>query len=1161
MDNQAGYMEALGSNCNNAGWEDFKQGEYHTGQTVADMMRCRLMSTALWFANESTHTAPKDIEDERMRCEVVNTFGYILKHLYCKPHPGWKRGVEYAWKTFQNMGDEKLGTGLPPGPVTDKRCTQCGYEGSWRPPGIINGEMATWLLLQWRVMEKITHMERTMDCTKDWKTYQLQLRQDGTITANDEEGKTKLEAVKEEVKKTAQQIVNHMQEEVTDVLVTVSRCSNGQEACGTELLKTIKVLEETIREREEAGTNAEDSVGTPPGSTTSARGSQPQAPASPEQAPAPLPASEGTGSQGETVATGVSGPTGTQGDPASGAAAGPAPDSKEPRQPGSSAVDDYKSTCENTDSGPQSTTVISSGAASVSITPVTYNYGAAAPCKFLKELAEQAERAKSTPKTVENTKNDKRERAPSGETNVQGTGTTQITTGNGQEDSPPAPAPAPAPAPPANPAAPAAAAPKAEAEPAPTTTTTSSSGPAAVSPGPIGQPGAAGENGATGAAGSSGKDDVIDGGNDDPPPLNPPKPKPNPNPNQTGSSPSGTGGASLADGTEHGGGRGQGGPGGGGGGSGSSSSSASDPSTPGSTGHQPPGSSRPGSDPSTQPNNAQGTGSQPTDSDGGFGLSLDRAPAVGSIGEGYAPATPTEKTSGTGGMNSRGGPDAPDLTGAVLTATTPIMLFLSAVTVALLGYSLWKYLAYLANRQRKFRTVRDVPSLPLDEEILQHLQRGELPPPDYGYTMVRDRQPGRLPAARRRRPPRVHKRTIIELHLEVLNECEATECESVKDDYLQIVVDAFMRGNNTCTSSSNVCTPDDGLATQDSTTNADSPTRDTPTDIDGPGPWSPNEDDPDPWSCMENIQLATAPCPPHEDDPWSCMETIPLATDRCPPNADDPHPRSCVLHIQFETDPCAPHAHDPDPWKCMEPIELATHTSPPHEDNHDPWSCMATIQLATDPCTPNEDDPDPWNCMETIQLEQEQARPPTGPGDANPDCRHWINWIDRNKYMLRECTTQPWFLHLKADWKQYLREHMAADEDHGQRAFGEAATSPMKKLRLWKQWVEQQHRQMSMYKAEWFQHLLENIEEETVPDKGDVPGLAKDLDVEKAPAAEDMLRVRALPCTQLHPQPYMKTPLTANICIPILALVIEQCAVERRLQETELYVDALLQQC
>ncbi|KJP84943.1 hypothetical protein AK88_05421 [Plasmodium fragile] len=355
------------------------------------------------------------------------------------------------------------------------------------------------------------------------------------------------------------------------------------------------------------------------------------------------------------------------------------------------------------------------------------------------------------------------------------------------------------------------------------------------------------------------------------------------------------------------------------------------------------------------------------------------------------------------------------------------------------------------------------------------------------------------------------KRTIIELHLAVLNECEAPDWENVKEDYLQILVQEFAHDlephANEYSSTSDAPSTNEGLSG-----NNVSSTVDPPTDFDGKDPCLPP--DPDPWSCMETTQLATDPCAPHDCDPWSCMENIQLATDPCPPTEDPP----------------------------------------------DPWSCMETIPLQTDPCPPN--DCASCSCMESIQLDAQQNAH-FNPEHATSDCTHWINWIDRNKYFLRECTTQPWFLQLKADWKQHVRDHMAANVEHGHSALGEAATPPMQKLDLWKQWIAQQHRHMSTYsQEEWFKHLLHNVEEETVPQHGQAPIVHNDLEVEKVMAAQQMLRVRAVPRSQpLHPQPYMKKPLTAKIWILLLALVIEHCEVERSLQDKELYVDALLQKC
>ncbi|KJP85434.1 hypothetical protein AK88_04937 [Plasmodium fragile] len=484
---------------------------------------------------------------------------------------------------------------------------------------------------------------------------------------------------------------------------------------------------------------------------------------------------------------------------------------------------------------------------------------------------------------------------------------------------------------------------------------------------------------------------------------------------------------------------------------------------------------------------------------GDFKLDMTNLTGLNTVSGSFAPPTLEKKKyglwDGTKVPPKSDGPLAPDLTADILTATTPVLFFLASVTVALLGYSIWKYFAYLGQKRRRtYRIVRDVPSPPLDEEILQHLQRGHLPPPDYGYTMIRDRQPGRLPAAPRRgqRPPRVHKRTIIDLHLEVLNECEVAEWENVKDDYLQILVEEFMRGNNGHSSSLDAPITNQALSGHNV-----SSTVAPPTDSDGTDTCPPNEDDPDAWRCMETMQLATDRCPPNDEDRWNCMETIQLERDRCPPNEEDR-----------------------------------------------------------------------WNCMETIQLDAEQRRAHSNHREAHsaPTWHtKWIPWIERNKYMLRECTTQPWFLQLKADWKQYLREHMAAHQHNAQRALGERGHIPsveMKKLRLWKAWVATQNKRTDTYSEQaWFQHLLNNVQEQTESHKCAVPVVGQDLEVEHAIGTEDVLRVRDVPRSQpLHQDAHTKKHDIAKLWMLLLASVIEQCELECRLQQTELYVDDLLEQ-
>ncbi|KJP85108.1 hypothetical protein AK88_05260 [Plasmodium fragile] len=255
-----------------------------------------------------------------------------------------------------------------------------------------------------------------------------------------------------------------------------------------------------------------------------------------------------------------------------------------------------------------------------------------------------------------------------------------------------------------------------------------------------------------------------------------------------------------------------------------------------------------------------------------------------------------------------------------------------------------------------------------------------------------------------------------------------------------------------------------------------------------------------------------------------------------------------------------------------------TDPCPPHDP--DPWSCMETIQSETDPCPPNAADPDACSCMETIQLDAPHSRAPTVPGDATSHCTHWINWIDRNKDILRECTGHTWFLQLKADWQQYLREHMVANEHnvvYGHRELGDAATMERKKLDLWKEWVAQQHALMHIYGAEeWFQHLLHTVAHETTEETGsqrEQTFHANNIPTAQEGATDAAAQKRApenIPLTKVkepeqqhdhYPELRHTEHLTAHkLWMLVLSLLIEECDMEQNMKETELYVDDLLEQ-
>ncbi|KJP84811.1 hypothetical protein AK88_05555, partial [Plasmodium fragile] len=432
-------LDMYAISCEHAGWTrrgHTHQGNLYTGQTVGDVMKCRLMVGALLFAsdwrNHMTHTKANLDNDKDMkaimRCIVANVFAYILAEIPC----GFQwLGPDQAWYIMRSMGD----TGGVVNPISRGTCTLDEYKDTKVGTADLQGAVKNWLQQSTTISARINAIQKNPKCNIKWKIYKKEMEAKGE--AEDSSSMFKEEDMQRLVKKQVQEVFTKIRNTVQKKVQRARNTTGGSRDLRDS---DVDSADEEEEEQQNAQKDMKERTGAGGPAAPKPAATKPQAPASPEQAPASPPAGE----DGKKGAKGEAGPTGPQEDPASGAAAAQAPDSKEPRQPGSSAVEDYKSICEHTDSAPQSTTVISSGASSVSITPVTYTYGAEAPCKFLQERAEQAERAKTTPKTVENTKNTKRDSAPSGDTNVHGDA---VVDGGSPDDPPPLNPPKPKPNP------------------------------------------------------------------------------------------------------------------------------------------------------------------------------------------------------------------------------------------------------------------------------------------------------------------------------------------------------------------------------------------------------------------------------------------------------------------------------------------------------------------------------------------------------------------------------------------------------------------------------------------------------------------------------------------------------------------------------------------
>ncbi|KJP86100.1 hypothetical protein AK88_04291 [Plasmodium fragile] len=822
MEKMEPNMDALGSNCNNYGWQHWadQAASPRVGHNEGDRIPCKFMTIALYFLKRWSHNAGLH-DDEKtndmklkgyMRCAVVHMFTEILFEYVCRR----KWGTFYAWYSVHGMMQDG-------GIKTSAAATECAMDrlmditrGTWSmseeiKEGLRNNATLKSMLRR-NKMENACQKKIKPEQTKDNRPL------DSNRQTDKASGKIRVE---ERLNTGLKTVLKKVQKEIS---------RKG----GTDPDETDSDEEDTMSDNEEADEQNTEIAGGKYTNSNNRHMNTHTPGTNSAQPPKPALADTGGGrSQSEST------PTGSAQQPQ--APASPVLPARPPPPPPPSTP--------STPSEPTGATrAAAPNGAGQQPTPVpTESNGKETACP--KDVQEESLGAGRVSIAFE----------PGPECK----GPAGVNTTPTKDSQKPAPEP---PAPPPKAAQP---------EPA-----TSSSGAAAASPGLVGPPGEKGATGDEGKPEGGGANAVVDGGNDDPPPLNPPKPETtNPNPDQSGSSGSADGGTGN-DQT-------------------AVSSGGSAPSPPAAAGG--------GGTSSTSGSSTINRHDTPR-----LDLNFGRytVGVGGSYGPYGKPVTPVGKST-----NAFDDTIPPIFTATDIFLSTPVLIFFAFVTSLILLFFLGKSFAYLAKRRRTYRTVRDVPSPPLDEEILDHLQRGELPPPDYGYTIVRDRQPASTSG--RGRPPCVHKCTIIELHLEVLNECEAAEWENVKDDYLQILVDEFAPDLQQ-DANGHSRSLDSPSTHQDLSGNNVSSMLDPPTDIDATNRLPPNEHDHDPWKCMETIQLEQDTSPPNEEHRWSCMESIQLPTDTFPPNDCDPW--SCMETIPLQTDPCPPNEDDSDAWKCMETI-------------------------------------------------------------------------------------------------------------------------------------------------------------------------------------------------------------------------------------------------
>ncbi|ANQ06079.1 SICA antigen [Plasmodium coatneyi] len=107
-----------------------------------------------------------------------------------------------------------------------------------------------------------------------------------------------------------------------------------------------------------------------------------------------------------------------------------------------------------------------------------------------------------------------------------------------------------------------------------------------------------------------------------------------------------------------------------------------------------------------------------------------------------------------------------------------------------------KYFFFLGKKRRRYKRAHQVRGPALQEQLLDHVDEQADGP--HEYTLVKERKQPRSAPERTKREkkqgvgrPVVH-RTIIDIHLEALDECQKGDLHSTKEDFFEILVQEFM---------------------------------------------------------------------------------------------------------------------------------------------------------------------------------------------------------------------------------------------------------------------------------------------------------------------------------------------------------------------------------
>ncbi|ANQ07202.1 SICA antigen [Plasmodium coatneyi] len=125
---------------------------------------------------------------------------------------------------------------------------------------------------------------------------------------------------------------------------------------------------------------------------------------------------------------------------------------------------------------------------------------------------------------------------------------------------------------------------------------------------------------------------------------------------------------------------------------------------------------------------------------------------------------------------------------------TPYLPLIPSVTgILVMSYLLWKYFGMLDKRRKRYRRAPQIRGPSLEQQIVDHVDQ----PGPREYYIVKERKPRSTPIEKRKkravgRRGAVRRRMIIDIHLEVLDECQKGDTKLVQEDFFEILVQEFM---------------------------------------------------------------------------------------------------------------------------------------------------------------------------------------------------------------------------------------------------------------------------------------------------------------------------------------------------------------------------------